>query len=113
MNSTADTASLRTESLHMAGLPHHGTKPDPTATWMAEVTRQAVALADYSAIEMIELYADALPDGWLDVRPLVDPNEVRVPALDIHRAWLAYADLRRLITRHPVHQHLVLITRRP
>jgi hypothetical protein len=88
-------------------------KPDPTATWIAEVSRQAVALTDYSAIELIELYADALPDGWLDVRPLVDEREVRVPTLDIHRAYLAYADLRRLITRHPVHPHLVLITRRP
>lgn len=88
-------------------------KPDPTATWVGEVIRQAVALTDYSALEMIELYADQQPDGWLDVRPLIDEREVRVPAVDVHRAYLAYAELRRLITRHPVHEHLVLVTRRP
>lgn len=88
-------------------------KPDPTAVWLAEVTRQAVLLADYTAIKMLELYSDLQPDGWLDVRPLVDDREVRPPALDIHRAWLAYAELRRLITIHPEHRHLVLITRRP
>lgn len=88
-------------------------KPDPAATWIAEVTRQAVALADYTAVDLIRTYAEPQPDGWFDLRPFLDEREVRPPKVDVHRAWLAYAELRRLITRHPRHEHLVLITRQP
>lgn len=88
-------------------------KPDPSATYMAEVTRQAIALADHAAVDLIERHADAQPDGWLDIRPVVDERELRTPHLDLHRAYVAYADVRRLFTRHPVHAHLVFITHRP
>ena len=89
-------------------------KADPTATWIAEVSRNAIAIADRAVIELIESEGTrGHPEGWLDVGPLVDEREVRPPDLDVHRAYLAYAELRRLIFRHPQHPHLVRIARRP
>lgn len=88
-------------------------KPNPTAAWMAEVQRQSVALSDHIAVQLIEKHADPTDDGWHDVRPLVSEHEVSALTADVRRGLLAYAELRRLITRHPRTEHLVRICSRP
>lgn len=91
-------------------------KPNPTATWMAEVQRQSVALSDHTAVQLLEQHADRADeagDGWLDLRPLLSEHEVSPFTADVRRGYIAYAELRRLITRHPAHPHLVRICSRP
>lgn len=91
--------------------------PNPTAAWMGDVMRLAVTIADRAVLELIESEAfrggPGADEGWLDVRPMVSEHEHSPRNADLNRAYLSYADTRRLITRHPADNNRVRIVRRP
>lgn len=99
----------------------HNPAPDQAlldnATHLGAMVRLAIACADRAVIADIE-QLPAEPPGplsivWRDTRPLLDEREQPPQCIDMARQMLDYADLRRLIVRHPVHHHLVRITRLP
>ena len=87
------------------------------ATRLGDMLRLAVACADRAAIADIEQLpvepSGGLTVQWRDTRPLLCDRERPPECIDMARQALDYADLRRLIVRHPVHHHLVRITRLP
>lgn len=50
---------------------------------------------------------------YYDTRPMLDLREQGPEGVDMARQALAYAAERRLIEPHPLHTHLVRITRMP
>lgn len=99
-----------------------GDYPTDSATRMGEATRMAFAIADANVVADIE----ALPTeptaagsqvfdaevAWRDTRPMLDEREHSPQVIDMARQALYYADLRRLIARHPAHSYLVRLTPR-
>lgn len=96
--------------------------PTDSATRMGEATRLAYSIADATVISDLEDLpveltawgtAPTAPEvAWRDTRPWLDEREHAPQVVDMARQALYYADLRRLIARHPEHPYLVRITAR-
>lgn len=95
--------------------------PDPAlmdnATRLGDMLRLAIAYADRAVVSDLE-QLPAEPPGpdritWRDTRSMLNEWEQPPEFIDMAKQALAYADLRRLIARHPQHHHLVRITRMP
>ena len=93
------------------------------ATRLGEMVRAALCVADRAVVEDLEdLPTEPTAAGgpvhdaelaWRDTRPLLDPREHAPQVIDMTRQALYYADLRRLISRHPTKPHLVRIVKFP
>lgn len=86
-----------------------------TPIQLAELAHQ---LADRACICDIECDAWQTDDEmggphWYDTRPMLDPRETCDDSIEMARQALQYAHERGLISPHPIHSHLVRITRRP
>lgn len=87
------------------------------ATHLGAMVRLAIACADRAVVADLEQLpvepSGSLVVTWRDTRPLLNEWEQPPECIDMARQMLDYADLRRLIARHPQHHHLVRITRLP
>lgn len=92
------------------------------AVLLADLVRLGVAIADHAVVADIEALpaerdrSGAIINGrtivWRDTRPMLSPHEHAPQVIDMARAALQYAELRRLVARHPQQPHLVRITGR-
>lgn len=97
-----------------------GDYPTDSATRMGEATRMAFAIADANVVADIEaLPTEPTANGtrvnhphvaWRDTRPMLSEDEHSPQEIDMARQALYYADLRRLIARHPERSYLVRFT---
>ena len=96
--------------------------PTASPVVMGQASELAFSLADAFVLTDLEnLPMEPQADGtpvtrsdvaWRDTRPLLDEREHAPQVIDMMRVALYYADLRRLIARHPTQPHLVRITNR-
>lgn len=92
------------------------TPADINPVQAAELIRRSLMLADHATLAQIRAECHPVsprhdPEGWRDVRPMLDPREHSGQSIDIATELLAYARDRGLIQRHPESAHLVRITR--
>lgn len=103
---------------------NHGTAPRPDANcWqLGRLVSLGLTLADQAALADIEAIP-AEPDAngahindvtiaWRDTTAMVSPEGHAPEVVDMATLCLQYAEMRRLIARHPFKPHLVRITRR-
>lgn len=86
------------------------------AVQAAELIRRGLLLADHKVLADIQAECHLVsprhdPQGWRDIRPMLDQRERSAMATDMAAEALAYARDRGLIEHHPNSAHLVRITR--
>ncbi len=93
-----------------------------SAVRIGECTRLAYSIADARVVSDLEDLPVELTSwgttpehpeaAWRDTRAWLNENVHPAQVIDMCRQALYYADLRRLIARHPQHTHLVRILNR-